>query len=94
MSPTGHYWALVSSSSALVHGQWLSCVGLLVTPWTVARQAPLSLGFSGQEYWSGLPFPSPFPADLPNREIEPVSPVFPELADGFFITEPTVSLLI
>ena len=37
----------------------LSCVRLFATPWTVARQAPLSMGFSRQEYWSGLPFPSP-----------------------------------
>ena len=37
----------------------LSCVWLLVTPWTVAHQAPLSMGFSRQEYWSGLPFPPP-----------------------------------
>ena len=43
-----------------------------VTPWTVARQAPLSMGFSRQEYWSGLPFPSP--GDLPNPGIEPGSP--------------------
>ena len=48
-----------------------SCL-TLVTPWTVARQAPLSLGFSRQEYWSGLPFPSP--GDLPNPGIEPRSP--------------------
>ena len=45
----------------------------LVIPWTVACQAPLSMGFSRQEYWSGLPFPSP--ADLPNPGIEPRSPV-------------------
>ena len=44
----------------------------LATPWTVARQAPLSLGFSRPEYWSGLPFPSP--ADLPDPGIEPGSP--------------------
>ena len=44
----------------------------LVTPWTVARQAPLSVGFSRQEYWSGLPFSSP--GDLPNRGIKPTSP--------------------
>ena len=44
----------------------------LATPWTVARQAPLSMGFSKQEYWSGLPFPSP--GDLPNPGIEPRSP--------------------
>ena len=41
----------------------------LVTPWTVAHQAPLSMGFSGQEYWSGLPFPSP--GDLPDPGIKP-----------------------
>ena len=43
----------------------------LVTPWTAARQAPLSMGFSRQEYWSGLPSPSP--GDLPNPGIEPGS---------------------
>ena len=48
-----------------------SCVQLFVTPWTVARQAPLSMGFSRQEYWSGLPFPSP--GDLPDPGIEPAS---------------------
>ena len=42
-----------------------------MTPWTVAHQAPLSMGFSRQEYWSGLPFPSP--GDLPNPDIEPGS---------------------
>ena len=50
----------------------LSCVWLFVTPWTVASQGPLSMGFSRQEYWSGLPFPSP--GDLPNPGIEPGSP--------------------
>ena len=44
----------------------------IVTPWTVARQAPLSMEFSRQEYWSGLPFPPP--GDLPNPGIEPGSP--------------------
>ena len=44
----------------------------MVTPWTVAYQASLSMGFSRQEYWSGLPFPSP--GDLPNPGIEPRSP--------------------
>ena len=51
----------------------LSRVRLFVTPWTVARQAPLSMGFSRQEYWSGLPFPSP--GDFPNPGIKPWSPV-------------------
>ena len=50
----------------------LSCVRLFVTPWTVAYQAPLSMGFSRQEYWSGLPFPSP--EDRPDPGIEPRSP--------------------
>ena len=50
----------------------LSCVQLYVTPWTVAYQASQSMGFSRQEYWSGLPFPSP--GDLPNPGIEPGSP--------------------
>ena len=44
----------------------------LGTPWTIAHQAPLSMGFSMQEYWSGLPFPSP--GGLPNPGIEPRSP--------------------
>ena len=50
----------------------LSRVRLFATPWTVAYQAPQSMGFSRQEYWSGLPFPSP--ADLPDPGIEPGSP--------------------
>ena len=48
-------------------------VQLFVTPWTVAYHVPLSMGFPGQEYWSGLPFPSP--GDLPDPGIEPRSPV-------------------
>ena len=51
----------------------LSHVRLFVTPWSVAHQAPLSMGFSRQEYWSGLPFPSP--GDLPDPGTEPGSPV-------------------
>ena len=53
------------------------------TPWTVGRQTPLSMGFPRQEYWSGVPFPSP--GDLPNPGIKPPSPAS---AGGFFITEP------
>ena len=49
----------------------LSRVQLFATPWTVAYQAPLSMGFSRQQYWSGLPFPSP--GDLPDPGIEPGS---------------------
>ena len=47
----------------------LSHIQLFATPWTVAYQAPPSMGFSRQEYWSGLPFPSP--GDLPDPGIEP-----------------------
>ena len=49
-----------------------SCVRLFATPWTVAHQASPSMGFSREEYWSGLPFPSP--GDLPDPGIEPTSP--------------------
>ena len=52
--------------------KWLSWVQLFTTPWTVAYQAPPPMGFSRQEYWSGLPFPSP--GDLPNPGIESRSP--------------------
>ena len=64
----------------------LSGVRLFATPWTVAHQAPLSMKFSRQEYWSGLPFPPP--GGLPDPGIEPASPVSPALAGGFFTTEP------
>ena len=52
----------------------LSRVRLFTTPWTVAYQAPPAMGFSRQEFWSGLPFPSP--GDLPDPGIEPRSPAF------------------
>ena len=63
----------------------LSHVRLSVTPWTVAFQAPLSAGFSRQEYWSGLPIPSP--GDLPDPGIKPTS-MSPALASGFFLLAP------
>ena len=59
---------------------------LFATPWTVAYQAPLSMEFSRQEYWIGLPFPPP--GDLPDPEIEPTSLASPALAGGFFTTAP------
>ena len=59
-----------------------SHVQLFVTLWTVAHWAPLSMGFSRQEYWSGLPCPPP--GDLPDPEIEPTSLTSPALAGGFF----------
>ena len=61
----------------------LSRVRLFVTPWTVAYQAPLSVRFSRQEYWSGLPFPSP--GDLPDPGIEPG---FPALEADALTSEP------
>ena len=60
----------------------LSCVQLFATPWTVAYQAPPSMGFSRWEYWTGLPFPSP--RDLPNPGTECVSPA---LTGRFFTTD-------
>ena len=59
----------------------------LCDPWTVAHQAPLSMGFSRQESWSGLPCLPP--GDLPDPEIEPESPVSPALAGRFFTTNAT-----
>ena len=56
---------------------------LFATPWTMARQTSLFMGFPRQDYWSGLPFPSS--RDLPGSRIKPVSPA---LAGGFFATEP------
>ena len=58
---------------------------LFATPWTpLDRQAPLFMGFPRQEYWSGLPFPSP--RDLPDSGIEPMSHLCPALAGAFFAT--------
>ena len=67
-----------------MHTCVLSHVQLFVTLWTVAFQAHLSLGFSQQEYWSGLPFPR----DLHDPGIEPVSPASPALAGRFFTIGP------
>ena len=64
-----------------------SSVQLFVTSWTIACQAPLSIAFFRQEYWSRLPCPSP--GDLIHPVIEPVSLTFPELAGRFFTTSAT-----
>ena len=67
----------------------LSCfshVQIFGTLWTVARQAPLCMGFSRQEYWSGLPCPPP--GIIPNGGIESASLMSPALAGGFFTTRP------
>ena len=63
--------------SVRVCAQLLRSVRLFATLWTVARQAPLFMGFSRQEYWSGLPCPPP--GHLPNPGIKPVSPASPAL---------------
>ena len=64
--------------------QSLNCVRFFATPWTIAHQTSLSMGFSRQEYWSGLPFPSS--RDLLDPGIEPLSPASPALAGKFFTT--------
>ena len=66
-----------------MHAQSLSRIQLFSTPWTVARQAPLSMGFPTQKYWSELPFPSP--GGLLYTGIESASPA---LAGGIFTAEP------
>ena len=82
---------LLPPTSHVFEDTWLtSCCCLvdnlqptLMTPWTIAGQAPLSMGFSRQEYWGGLPFPSP--GDLPDPGIEPMCPA---LAGRLFTSEP------
>ena len=71
---------------ARAHTCACSVVSNSANPCTVAHQAPLSMEFSRQEYWRGLPFPSP--RDLPNPEIELMSLVSPALVGEFFTTEP------
>ena len=62
-------------------------VQLFATLWTIACQAPLSMGFYRQEYWSGLPCPPP--GDCPDPGIESLSQAYPKLTDGFFTTSAT-----
>ena len=64
----------------------LSRVLLFLTPWTVAHQARLSMEFSRQEYWSGLPFPTP--GDLPDPGIKPISPLLLLLLLSHFSSDP------
>ena len=68
-----------------------SCAWLFAMLWTVAHKAPLSMGFSMQEYWSGLPFPSP--GDLSNQGIKPMSLKYPALAGRVFTTSATREVL-
>ena len=69
-----------------------SHVRLFAVPWTVAHQASLSMEFSWQEYWSGLPFPTP--EDLPDPGMEPASHASPALASEFFATTTTKYLYV
>ena len=69
-----------------IHAQTLNHCQHFVTPWTVAHQVPLSIEFSRQEYWNGLPFP--IPGDRLDLGIKPTSPESPILAGGFFPVEP------
>ena len=83
--PVGYYSVLTRNEAvtlATIHAQSLSRVQLFATPWTVTCQAPLSMGFSRQEYWSGLPCLPP--GHLPNPGIEPKSLKSPALVGGFF----------
>ena len=61
----------------------LNCVWLFATPWTLAHKSPLSREFSRQEYWNGLPFPSP--GDLPDPRIKPESFTSPSLVIGRWV---------
>ena len=70
-----------------MHTRSVSPVLLFATPWTVAYQAPLSMEFSRQEYWSGLSLPTL--GNLPDLGIEPTSLASPALAGGFFTTSTT-----
>ena len=80
---------LLTTEASQVHhvnGCILSHVRLFATPWPVACQAPLSMGFSRKQYWSGLLFP--LPGDLPHPGMKPASPASPALPGGFFATKP------
>ena len=83
-------WIPVQKYGVIIHVCVLSHfsrVWLFMTLWTIARQAPLSMGFSRQEYWGRLPCPPP--GDLPDPGIEPISLVSPALVGGFFTTTAT-----
>ena len=73
-------------NNLFMHAQSLRCAPFFVTSWTVACQAPLSMEFSRQEHWSGLPFP-PL-ENLPGPVIKSGSPASPALAGQFFTSEP------
>ena len=78
------FWAGSPMSSLSLSWKYFSCVQFFATPWTVGHQAPLSMGFSRQEFWSELPLPPP--EDIPNPGIEATSPMSAALVGGFFTT--------
>ena len=78
---------MIGLDMTLIHGYcMLSRVRLFIVPWTIALQPPLSIGFSRQEYWSGLPFPAR--GDCSNPGIKPESLVSPVLPVEFYTTMP------
>ena len=81
------HWEVFSSWESACMLNCFSHIWLCVTLWILAHQAPLSIGFSRQEYWSGLS--CPFPGDLPDPAIEPVTLRSPALAGRFFTTSTT-----
>ena len=85
-------WVAISFSNHACMLSHFSCVRLCAILWTAAHQVPLSMGCCRQEYWSGLPFPSP--RDLPNSGIKPVSLASPALTGEFFTTSATWETLI
>ena len=87
MSPSKDLIAIIPCGAVLSHSCWLS-----ETLWTVAHQAPPSMGPPRKEYWSGLPVPST--GDLPNPGIKPTCPASPELAGSFFTMEPPGKLTL
>ena len=87
-----HWPGYISNNSSCKHAQLLIHVRLFVTPWTVAQQAPLSMGFPRQEYWSGLPFP--LPGDLADSGIKSTCPGSLALPGRFFKTETPGGLII
>ena len=78
--------ATLTDAFQYVHAKLLPCP-TVCDPMDCSLPGPLSMGFSRQEYWSGLPFPPP--GDLPNSEIDPMSLVSPALAGRFFTTSAT-----
>ena len=80
--PAGWKWGLTEIMSINGSAYLLNCVRFFAAPWTVACQGPRSMGFSRQEYWSGLPFPPPW--DVPGPGTEPTSLVSPALQVDFY----------